>query len=192
MGLKIVIFGSGRGSNFQSIVDAINRNKLNAQINAVVINNPDAPMIKKAETNNLTTLVIDNTDLSQGQHEDKILQELSSYEFDLICLAGYMRILSKNFIEVVGAPIINIHPSLLPAFPGLHAQKQALNYGVKVSGCTVHRVTEEVDAGPILGQRCVPVEEDDTVDTLARRILEQEHILYPEIIQKIANGKIPI
>jgi len=188
--LRIVVFGSGRGSNFESIVDAIESGDLPVKIVLVIVNNPEAPMIDKARENYIPVAVIPHHQISREEHEEAILRELERIDYDLICLAGYMRILSPNFLRSVKSKIINIHPSLLPSFPGLHAQKQAVDYGVKYSGCTVHVVNEDIDGGKILGQDVVEVKSDDTEETLAARILEKEHQLYPRILFDIAFGNI--
>ena len=173
-----------------SIVDAIEEGDLPVKIIRVIINEPDAAMIDKARDNYLTVSVIPHHQLTREEHEKAVLRELESLDLDLICLAGYMRILSPTFIQNIGVPIINIHPSLLPAFPGLNAQKQALDYGVKYSGCTVHLVNEEVDGGKILDQEVVPVLDEDTEATLSARILEKEHELYPKVLFDIAMGNL--
>jgi phosphoribosylglycinamide formyltransferase 1 len=143
---------------------------------------------------NILTLVIPHIGLTRDEHEEKIIKQIkkNNIEYDLIILAGYMRILSKEFIENLGKPILNIHPSLLPAFPGLNVQKKALDSGVKYTGCTVHLVSEDVDAGRILGQKVVPILDNDTEESLSQRILEQEHILYSEVIGDIIDNKIQI
>ncbi len=190
--MNLVVFGSGRGSNFKAIVSAINNGTLNVKVSCVVVNIAKAQMIKIAKNNNIPVILVENKNKSREQHEKEILSELNKYNFDLVVLAGYMRVLSAEFIKKIAKPIINIHPSLLPCFKGLHAQRQALEYGVKYSGCTVHLVNENVDAGKILGQAVVPVFPDDTEDTLSARILVEEHKLYPRIIQQIVDGEIKI
>ena len=190
MVLKLAVFGSGRGSNFDAILKAIKEKRIDAEIVVVVVNNQSAIMGTKATNSNIPVISISHKNIDRQVHESMILDKLQFYDQDLICLAGYMRILSSHFINEVRVPIINIHPSLLPSFPGMNAQKQAIDYGVKISGCTVHLVNEGVDAGRVLGQVCVPVETDDDEKSLSSRILEEEHKLYPEIINKIAIGQI--
>src|SRR5262244_261500 len=174
---------SGRGSNFLAIADSINAGRIpNAEIAVVISNKPYAPGILAAEERGLNPHVIQSKGLARAEHDKQIIACLREHDVDLVCLAGYMRLLSPEFIAAYPQRILNIHPSLLPAFPGLDAQRQALEYGVKVTGCTVHFVDEELDHGPIVLQRTVEVLEDDTVETLSARILEQEHIAYPEAV----------
>jgi phosphoribosylglycinamide formyltransferase-1 len=165
---------------------------IDARIVTVVVNNPEAPMIQKARDFGLNVMVIPHAGMIKAAHEAEIIKQLLYVDFDLVCLAGYMRILSADFIQALDKPIINIHPSLLPSFRGLHAQQQAFDFGVKVTGCTVHLVNEELDAGKILDQRCVRIEKGDTAETLAGRILEVEHELYPDVIGRIASGSIQL
>lgn len=193
MVLKLVIFGSGRGSNFEAIQQSIENRKLNAEIQAIVVDNPNAKMIEKARNKKLDVIIVDKNQFSNREEQEKeIIKKLEKYDYDLIALAGYMRILSSKFIEEIKHPIINIHPALLPSFPGLHAQRQALDAGVKISGCTVHIVDESVDGGKILGQKAVEIQDNDTEDSLSDRILVYEHILYSEILNKIEKGIIDL
>jgi len=181
---------SGRGSNFAAIHDAIVRGDLDAEIVCVISNRPNAPGIERARAAGLAAHVIDHRAFDNREaHEAEVLRVLAEARPDFIALAGYMRLLSPPFIAAYPMRIVNIHPSLLPAFPGVDAQSQAIAYGVKISGCTVHFVDENLDAGPIIVQRAVPVREDDDASTLAERILEQEHVAYVEALGKLASGK---
>ena len=188
--MRLAILLSGRGSNFGAIQDAIARRELDAEIVCVISNRPDAPGIERARALNLPAQVIDHRAFdSRAAHEAEVLRVLGEARPDFIALAGYMRLLSPAFIAAYPMRIVNIHPSLLPAFPGVDAQAQAIAYGVKISGCTVHFVDENLDAGPIIVQRAVPVREDDNVSSLAARILEEEHGAYVEALRKLAAGK---
>jgi phosphoribosylglycinamide formyltransferase-1 len=187
--VRLAILLSGRGSNFQAIHDAVASGALDAEIVLVVSNRPDAPGIERARTYGYDAHVVDHkTFANRAAHEEAVLRLLDDARPDFIVLAGYMRLLSAAFVARWRDRILNIHPSLLPAFPGVDAQAQALAYGVKVSGCTVHIVDEHLDAGPILVQRVVPVREDDNASTLAARILEEEHAAYVEALGKLRNG----
>jgi phosphoribosylglycinamide formyltransferase-1 len=180
---RIAILISGRGSNMIALSDAVNEGRIpNAEIAIVISDKPGARGLELAQERGLETRVVARRGRSREEHELEIISILREREADLICLAGYMRLLSPCFVEAFRGRILNIHPSLLPAFPGLDAQRQALEHGVKVSGCTVHFVDETLDGGPIIAQRVVPVVEGDTVETLSARILEQEHQLYPEAV----------
>jgi phosphoribosylglycinamide formyltransferase 1 len=186
--VRLAILLSGRGSNFSAIHQAIVQRELNAEIVCVISNQPDAPGLARARELGLPAHLINHRDYAtRAAHEEEVMRILAEAEPDFICLAGYMRLLTPVFIAAWPHRILNIHPSLLPAFPGVDAQAQALAYGVKVSGCTVHFVDENLDAGPIIVQRTVPVRDDDTVDTLAARILEQEHIAYVEALVALAT-----
>ncbi len=186
--MKLAILLSGRGSNFQSIHDAIQRGELDASIVCVISNRPEAPGIARARDFGYAAHVIDHKTFgNRTAHEAEVLRVLEEAQPDFVCLAGYMRLLGAPFIERWRNRILNIHPSLLPSFPGVDAQAQAVAYGVKVSGCTVHFVDEQLDAGPILVQRAVPVRDDDTAETLAARILVQEHEAYVEALKKLAT-----
>ena len=187
--MRLAVLLSGRGSNFAAIHQAIVDGVLDAEIVAVISNRPGAPGIERARQYGYSAHVIDHTAFAdRAAHEMAVLQVLAEARPDVIALAGYMRLLSAPFIAVYRNRIVNIHPSLLPAFPGVDAQAQAVAHGVKVSGCTVHRVDENLDAGPILVQRTVEVLDDDTADTLAARILEQEHAAYVEALVKMTRG----
>jgi len=188
---KLAVLVSGRGSNLQAIIDSIERNALDVQLSLVLSNVKDALALQRAEKHGIETIFIDPATSPNRKAFDRVMiDKLKEMSVDLICLAGYMRILGKEFIRAFSTRIINIHPSLLPAFPGLDAQKQAIEYGVKLSGCTVHFVDEGIDSGPIILQTAVPVYDHDSEDSLAQRILEQEHILYPKAIKLIAEKKL--
>jgi phosphoribosylglycinamide formyltransferase 1 len=187
---KLGILLSGRGSNFLAISDNIAGGKLpGAQVAIVISNRPDAPGIEAARQRGLNAVVIPSKGKPREQHDAEVVAALNRAGVELVVLAGYMRLLSPWFVQQFPNRIINIHPSLLPAFPGLDAQKQAFDYGVKVSGCTVHFVDEQLDHGAIIVQRTVPVLPGDDDHTLAARILEQEHIAYSEAIRIIVDGK---
>lgn len=190
---KIGILVSGRGTNLQAIIDAIDNGELNARIAVVLSNKKEAPALARAQAKGIETVFLDPKQFAGKKEFDLALaKELEDREIDLVCLAGYMRILGPEFIRKFEGKIINIHPSLLPAFPGLDVQQKAIDYGVKFSGCTVHFVNEEVDAGPIILQAVVPIHETDDADTLAKRILIQEHLIYPRAIQMIAENRLHI
>lgn len=187
--MRLAILLSGRGSNFAAIHGAIVRGDLDAEIVCVISNRPDAPGIAHARTLGLPAHAVDHRAFdSRAAHEAAVLAILEKEKPDFIALAGYMRLLSPAFIAAYPMRIINIHPSLLPAFPGVDAQGQAIVYGVKLSGCTVHFVDENLDAGPIIVQRAVEVRADDDASTLAARILEEEHAAYVEALVKLASG----
>ncbi len=175
---NIAILLSGRGSNFVAIYEAIRRGDLNAKICCVISNVPNAPGLERAREFGLTSICLPSAGLDRVEYDKMLVKTLRMYNPALICLAGFMRILSPVMIKEYPSRILNIHPALLPSFPGLHAQRQALQYGVKITGCTVHLVDEGVDTGPILMQRAVEVMEGDTEESLSARILEQEHQIY--------------
>jgi phosphoribosylglycinamide formyltransferase-1 len=180
---------SGRGSNFVAIADSIAAGRIpDAQIAVVIANKPDAPGIETARQRGLDALVVPSKGRPREDHDRAVVAALKEHGVELVCLAGYMRLLSPWFVQQFPQRILNIHPSLLPAFPGLEAQQQAFAYGVKVSGCTVHFVDEELDHGAIIVQKTVPVLDTDTEHTLAARILEQEHIAYTEAINIVLEG----
>jgi phosphoribosylglycinamide formyltransferase-1 len=186
--MRLAILLSARGSNFAAIHSAIAEGRLDAQIVLVVSNRPDAPGIARARELGLAAHVVDHRKYPTRQaHEEEVLRLLAEAEPDFIVLAGYMRLLSPAFVAAWPHRILNIHPSLLPSFPGVDAQKQALDYGVKVSGCTVHFVDESLDAGPIVVQRAVPLLDGDSEATLSARILEQEHLAYVEALAKLGT-----
>jgi phosphoribosylglycinamide formyltransferase 1 len=181
---------SGRGSNFEAIANNIAAGKIpDARIAIVISNKPDAGGLETAKRLGLTTLAIPSKGVPREEHDKKVVTALRDHNVDLICLAGYMRLLSPWFVQQFPRRILNIHPSLLPAFPGLEAQEQAFAYGVKVTGCTVHFVDEELDHGAIIVQKPVVVNDTDDEHTLAARILEQEHIAYSEAIRIVLEGK---
>lgn len=180
---------SGRGSNFEAIADNVASGKLDATIAVVISNKADAPGIKSARRRGLQALVIPSKGMPREEHDRLIVAALEEHKVDLVCLAGYMRLLSPWFIGQFPNRILNIHPSLLPAFPGLDAQKQAFDYGVKISGCTVHFVDADLDHGAIILQKSVPVLDTDDDHRLAARILEQEHIAYSEAIRIVLEGR---
>ncbi|HSP17604.1 MAG TPA: phosphoribosylglycinamide formyltransferase [Thermoanaerobaculia bacterium] len=184
--IRLAVLLSGRGSNFAAIHQAIVRRELGAQIVAVISNRADAPGIARAREWGYDAHVIDNRDFpNRTAHEQAIVRVLDSAKPDYIVLAGYMRLLSPSFVAKYRGRILNIHPSLLPAFPGVDAQAQAIAAGARTSGCTVHFVDEGLDSGPVILQREVDVRDDDTVETLSARILEQEHIAYVEALKKL-------
>ena len=185
---RLGILLSGRGSNFLAIADSVRAGRIPAEIAIVISNRADAPGIDAARQRGLNALVISSKGRVREEHDREVIAALQHANVDVVCLAGYMRLLSAEFVRAFPNRILNIHPSLLPAFPGLDAQKQALDYGVKVSGCTVHIVDEHLDHGPIVVQRTVPVLPGDDEHTLAARILEQEHIAYTEAINLVLRG----
>src|SRR5271169_3526383 len=181
---------SGRGSNFVAIADSIDVGRIpDARISVVISNRADAPGIATAQARGLTALVIPSKGRAREEHDREVVAALKQHGVDLVCLAGYMRLLSAWFVRQFPQRILNIHPSLLPAFPGLEAQEQAFAYGVKVSGCTVHFVDEELDHGAIIVQKTVTVLNSDDEHTLAARILQQEHVTYTEAINMVLGGK---
>ena len=190
---KLAIFVSGNGSNLQAIIDSIENDYLAAEISLVLSNVKDAYALERGKNHGLEVVFLDpKTFPNRANYEQKVIDLLLSKSIDLICLAGFMQILGKNFIEAFSGKIINIHPSLLPAFPGLNVQKKALEHGAKFSGCTVHFVNEEIDGGAIILQSVVPIHDEDDIESLSKRILEQEHIIYPEAIRLIIEDSIKI
>jgi phosphoribosylglycinamide formyltransferase-1 len=189
---KLGILLSGRGSNFEAIADSIQAGSLHAEIAIVISNRADAPGLESAKRRGLNAVLIPSKGRVREEHDADVIAALHHAQVDLICLAGYMRLLSSHFIQAFPNRIVNIHPSLLPAFPGMDAQKQALEYGVKVTGCTVHFVDEHLDNGPIILQKTVPVLDGDDVHTLSARILEQEHRAYSEAIGLLLSGEVEI
>jgi phosphoribosylglycinamide formyltransferase-1 len=187
---RLGVLLSGRGSNFLAIAEAISQGRLeHAEIAVVISNRGDAPGIAAAQSAGFATQVIEARGRKRAEHDAEIIAGLQAHQVDLVCLAGYMRLLSTQFVRAFPQRILNIHPSLLPAFPGLDAQRQALAYGVAVSGCTVHFVDEELDHGVIVLQKTVPVLPEDDEPTLAARILAQEHVAYTEAIARVLSGK---
>ncbi len=190
---SIGILLSGRGSNFVAIADSIDAGRIaDARIAVVISNKASAPGVAIARQRGIDALVIPSKGKPREEHDHEVVAALAKHSVDLVCLAGYMRLLSPWFVQQFPRKILNIHPSLLPAFPGLEAQEQAFAYGVKVSGCTVHFVDEELDHGAIIVQKTVPVLDDDDEHTLAARILEQEHIAYTEAINTVLKGELEI
>jgi phosphoribosylglycinamide formyltransferase 1 len=186
---RLGILLSGRGSNFLAIAKAINEHHLlGAEIAVVLSNVEDAPGLAAAHALQLPAFAIPSAGRKRSEHDAEIIARLHQHQVDLVCLAGYMRIISPAFVAAFPNRILNVHPSLLPAFPGLDAQRQAFDYGAKVTGCTVHFVDEAVDHGVIILQKTVPINDDDTAETLAARILEQEHLAYPEAIARVLSG----
>jgi len=185
---KLGILLSGRGSNFLAIAESVASGRIPAEIAIVISNRESAPGIIAARTQGLNAVVISSKGRVREEHDREVMAALRESKVDLICLAGYMRLLSPEFIRAFPLRILNIHPSLLPAFPGLDAQKQALEYGAKITGCTVHFVDEHLDHGSIILQRAVPVVERDDAETLAARILKEEHIAYSEAIRRVLAG----
>jgi phosphoribosylglycinamide formyltransferase 1 len=191
--MKIGILISGRGSNMTVIVEAVQSGQiLNSEVAIVISDKTDAKGLQKARGKNVETLVIEKNGRKRSEHDAEIVGELKKRNVELICLAGYMRLLSPEFIRSFPNRILNIHPSLLPAFKGLDAQKQAIEYGVKYSGCTVHFVDESLDGGAIVAQKVVEVKDDDTTETLSARILECEHALYIEALKMVVEGNFKI
>ena len=189
---KLGILLSGRGSNFEAIAESIQTDRLKAEIAIVISNRADAPGLESAKRRGLNAVLIPSKGRVREEHDAEVVASLKQAQVDLICLAGYMRLLSPDFIRAFPNRIINIHPSLLPAFPGMDAQKQALEYGVKVTGCTVHFVDEHLDHGAIILQKTVPVLDGDDVHSLSARILEQEHTAYSEAIELLLSGEVEI
>lgn len=188
---KLAVLVSGQGTNLQALIDQIEQGTLTAEIAIVVSNVKEAFALERANNHGIKTVFLDPKSHSDKKEFDRALIDLLQAEaVDLICLAGFMRILGKAFINIFANRIINIHPSLLPAFPGLHPQRQALEHGVKFSGCTVHFVDEGVDSGPIILQSVVPLYDSDDEETLSRRILEQEHLIYPRAVQLMVDDRL--
>jgi phosphoribosylglycinamide formyltransferase 1 len=190
---RLGILLSGRGSNFLAIAKAIRDHRLQgAEIAVVLSNAPDAPGLTAARELGLPAFAIPSAGRKRAEHDAEMIARLHQHKVDLVCLAGYMRIISPAFVAAFPNRILNVHPSLLPAFPGLDAQTQALDYGAKVAGCTVHFVDEAVDHGVIILQKTVPVYDNDTAEILSVRILEQEHLAYPEAIARVLSGEYTI
>jgi len=195
--VRVGVLASGRGSNLQAIIDAIEANRLDAQIALVLSNKSDAMALDRARKHGLTDVFLDPKPFagqpdSRDAYDRAVLDVLRKHDVELVLLAGYMKIVTSVLVKAYENRMMNIHPSLLPAFPGLDVQKKALEHGVKVSGCTVHFVTEGVDEGPIIIQAAVPIVEGDTPETLAARILVEEHKIYPEAVQLFAEGRLKV
>jgi phosphoribosylglycinamide formyltransferase-1 len=191
--LTIGVLASGRGSNFQSIIDSIESGFLNAKIGVLITDNPEAYAIERAGKRNIESLVLKPKDFSdKNAYYSHIADELKKRGVELVILAGFMRVVGKALIDQYQNRIMNIHPALLPSFPGLHGQKQAADYSVKISGCTVHFIDEGMDTGPIIIQTAVPAYHDDTEDSLSERILKQEHKIFPYAIKLYSEGRISV
>ena len=193
--LRLGVLASGRGSNLQALIDAIDAKTLDATIAVVVSNKPESMALERTQRHGIKGIFLDPKSVAgesepRKAYDRKILEVLKAHDVQLVLLAGYMKIVTSVLIDAYQWHMMNIHPSLLPSFPGLNAQTQALDAGVKISGCTVHFVTEGIDEGPIILQTGVPVNEDDTVDILSARILEQEHVLYPHAVQLFAERRL--
>lgn len=189
---KLGVLLSGRGSNFEAIADNVAVGRIEASIAVVIGNRPEARGLELARRRGLKALCIPSKGLDREVYDRMLVEALKEHEVDLVCLAGFMRLLSAGFIREFPLRILNIHPSLLPAFPGLDAQHQAIEHGVRISGCTVHFVDEQLDAGPIILQSAVPVLDEDTADTLSARILREEHKIYSEAIRIVLSGRFRI
>jgi phosphoribosylglycinamide formyltransferase-1 len=188
---RIVVLASGRGSNFQAVIDSLGQGNIPAKCTGLVTDNPSAYAITRAERAGIPVFIVDfNSFTTKEEYERELEAVLSGLSADLYILAGYMRIVGSGIVRAFPGKMINIHPALLPSFPGLHAQRQALSYGVKVAGCTVHFVDEGVDSGPVILQCCVPVLEEDDEETLAERILATEHRCLPEAIRLFCEGRL--
>jgi phosphoribosylglycinamide formyltransferase 1 len=190
--LRLGILISGRGSNLEAIANAIARRQIYAEIAVVISNRANAPGLEIARQRGIPLRVIASAGLEREPYDKLLIEELQTHEVELVCLAGFMRLLSANIIRAFPHRVLNIHPSLLPAFTGLDAPRQALEYGVRITGCTVHLVDEFLDSGPIIIQAAVPVLENDTVDSLSARILAQEHLIYPQAIGYVVDGRVTV
>jgi phosphoribosylglycinamide formyltransferase-1 len=187
---RIGVLLSGRGSNFEALADSVSAGRIpDAEIAVVISNKPDAKGLERAKARNIPTRMIPSKGLEREAYDRQVAAVLQEYKVDLICLAGYMRLLSPYFVAAFPQRILNIHPSLLPSFPGLESQRQALEYGVKFAGCTVHFVDENLDAGPIVLQSVVPVQDADDEEKLSERILKEEHRIYTEAVKIVLEGK---
>jgi phosphoribosylglycinamide formyltransferase-1 len=190
--MRLGILISGRGSNFEAISSSIARRKLDAEIAVVISNRAKAPGLDIARDRGIPMRVIPSLGMDREAYDKLLIEELRTHDVELVCLAGFMRLLSASFVRAFPQRVLNIHPSLLPAFPGLDAQRQALDHGVRITGCTVHFVDEFLDSGPIILQSAVPVFDKDSPDSLSARILAQEHIIYSQAIQLIVEGRVTI
>jgi phosphoribosylglycinamide formyltransferase-1 len=191
--VNIGVLVSGSGSNLQAIIDQIEQGRLSANIKIVISNNPDAFALKRCSKHGIPSQVVNHLDFPKREDFDAHMASiLKSYDVELVVLAGFMRVFTRSFLCAFPMRIMNIHPALLPAFPGVHVQQKALEYGVKFSGCTVHFIDEGVDTGPIIIQAVVPVYDDDTADSLAARILKEEHRIYPQAIKLYTDGRLKI
>ncbi|RLF74859.1 MAG: phosphoribosylglycinamide formyltransferase [Thermoplasmata archaeon] len=190
--LKVAVFASGRGSDFQSLIDARDKGELDVDLVLLVSNRPGAMCIERAKKAGIDTFVLDHHGMEREEWEEKVEVELRKKGVNFIVLAGFMRLLSASFVSRWRNKIINIHPALLPSFPGVHAHRDALDYGVKVTGLTIHFVDEKMDHGPVIFQYPVWVKDDDTEESLSQRVLEQEHLWYPRVLQWIAEGRVEV
>lgn len=191
--LSLGVLASGRGSNFQAIIDEIEAGRLKASVKLLIVDNPDAFAIERAKKHSIEWLYLNPGDFpAKDDFFGRIAEELRSRDVELVILAGFMRIVRKPLIDAFQSRIMNIHPALLPSFPGLHGQRQAVDYGARISGCTVHFVDEGMDTGPIIIQAAVPVSPDDTEDLLSERILKLEHKIYPEAIRLYSEGRLRV
>jgi phosphoribosylglycinamide formyltransferase-1 len=193
MNKRVGVLLSGRGSNFESLAESVASGRIpNAEIAIVISNREGAPGLDRAKSHGIATRAIPSKGLERETYDRQVVAVLNEHKVDLVCLAGYMRLLSPHFVAAFPNRILNIHPSLLPSFPGLESQRQALEYGVKLAGCTVHFVDENLDAGPIVLQSAVPVKDDDTEDALSQRILQEEHRIYSEAVRIVLEGRYKI
>ena len=193
MGIRIGVLASGRGSNLQAIMDAVEAGQIDGEVVVVLSDKEDAYALERAKKAGIQAVHVNPKAFeTKADYEAELLKYIKGQDCQLICLAGYMKILTEYFVQNAPCPIMNIHPALLPAFPGLHGQRQALDYGTKVAGCTVHFVDEGLDSGAIIVQKVVPVLNDDNEDTLSARILVQEHQAYPEAIALFAQNRLEI
>ncbi|MGA2332870.1 MAG: phosphoribosylglycinamide formyltransferase [Syntrophales bacterium] len=191
--IKLGVLVSGSGSNLQAIIDNIEKGLLDGEIKVIISNNADAYALVRAKKHNIPCAIVKHSDFKSREDFDRrMIDVLNSFSVDLVVMAGFMRLLTPLFLNAFPMKIMNIHPAILPAFPGIHAQKRAADYGVRFSGCTVHFADEGVDSGPIIIQAIVPAYDDDTEDTLAARILREEHRIYPQAIQFYAEGRIEV
>ena len=191
--VNIGVLVSGSGTNLQSIIDNSEKGLLDADIKVVISNNPDSYALERSKKHNIPAVLIEQGDFKNREGFDrKMIEVLNSYSVELVAMAGFMRVLSPAFLKAFPMRVINIHPAILPSFPGLHGQQQAFDYGVKFSGCSVHFADEGVDTGPIIIQAVVPVYDDDTEDSLSERILKEEHKIYSQAIQLYAEGKLEV
>jgi len=192
MKTRVGVLVSGGGSNLQSIIDGCESGKVPAEVVVVISNKEDAFGLVRAKKHNIPAVFLSHRGRSRKEHDDEVSKVLDEHNVDLVCLAGYMRLCGPEFVKKYRSRLINIHPALLPSFPGIHGQRDAIEYGVKVSGCTVHFVDEETDHGPVIIQAAVPVLEDDDEKSLAKRIIKEEHRIYPEAVRLFAEGKLKI
>jgi len=191
--LKLAVFGSGSGTNAQAIMDAVEAGTLDAEIKCILSDVEDATILERARKHNIPAIYFDCAPFKtklDGEAERKVIQTLEEHDVDFIALAGFMRIVKDGLLNAFAGRIINIHPSLLPSFPGLDSGKQAFDYGVKITGCTVHFVDAGVDTGAIINQKCIAIEDGDTLETMMEKLHAQEHIAYPEALQWLAEGRI--